>query len=190
LFAFQIYFDFSGYVDIALGLGRMLGIKLTQNFRTPYLAKNPSEFWSRWHITLSNWFRDYMYISLGGNRHGRVREISALILVMAVAGLWHGAGWTFVLWGLIHGVYLAAYRFIPSDRLQALMLVGSRYKFPVYQGLGIGLFFALTVLAWIPFRAPDLATTLEMYRAAFSLAGVGEWVAQAKWIVVIGGSAR
>ena len=187
LFAFQIYFDFSGYVDIALGLGRMLGIKLTQNFRTPYLARNPIEFWSRWHITLSNWFRDYLYIPLGGNRHGRVREISALIAVMAVAGLWHGAGWTFVFWGLIHGMYMAVHRFVPSERFQALMPVGHRYKATVYQGLGLSVFFALTVLAWIPFRAPDLSTTLEMYRAAFSFNGVGEWIAQAKWVVVIVG---
>jgi alginate O-acetyltransferase complex protein AlgI len=187
LFAFQIYFDFSGYVDIALGLGRMLGIKLKQNFRTPYLSGNPTEFWSRWHITLSNWFRDYLYIPLGGNRHGRFREVAALIAVMAVAGLWHGAGWTFVLWGLIHGVYLAVHRFIPSDRLQAMMPVGSRYKAPLYQGLGIVVFFTLTVLAWIPFRAPDLSTTVEMYRAVFSFTGLGEWVAEAKWMVVIGG---
>ena len=187
LFTFQIYFDFSGYVDIAIGIGRMFGIKLTQNFRTPYLSRTPSEFWGRWHITLSNWFRDYLYIPLGGNRHGRVREISALILVMAVAGLWHGAGWTFVLWGLINGVYLAAHRFIPSDRLQALMPVSSRYRATVYQGFGIATFFTLTVLAWIPFRAPDISTTMEIYRAAFSFSGFGDWVAEAKWMIVIGG---
>jgi alginate O-acetyltransferase complex protein AlgI len=186
LFAFQIYFDFSGYVDIALGLARMLGIKLSQNFRTPYLSGNPSEFWSRWHITLSNWFRDYLYIPLGGNRQGRSREIFNVVVVMAVAGLWHGAGWTFVMWGTIHGVYLAVHRFVPSETFRGLMPVPENFRTTTYKFVGIGVFFALTVLAWIPFRAPDLATALDMYQAAFTPAGIGEWIANAKWLVVIG----
>ena len=186
LFSFQIYFDFSGYVDIALGLARMFGIKLAQNFRTPYIAGNPRDFWNRWHITLSSWFRDYMYIPMGGNRNGKVREIGILLGVMVVAGLWHGAGWTFAIWGLIHAVYLVVHRFLPSERLQSLVPVGARYRPVVYGGVGIGIFFALTVLAWIPFRAPDLAAAAEMYRAAFTFGGVAEWVAEAKWIAVIG----
>jgi len=97
LFAFQIYLDFSGYVDIARGLARMVGLKLPQNFRTPYLAKNPAEFWQRWHITLSDWVRDYLYIPLGGNRRGRLRETSNLLIVMLIVGIWHGAGWTYAL---------------------------------------------------------------------------------------------
>ena len=187
LFAFQIYFDFSGYVDIALGLARMLGIKLTKNFRTPYLSGNPSEFWGRWHITLSNWFRDYLYIPLGGNRQGRSREIVNVMLVMAVAGLWHGAGWTFVMWGLIHGTYLAAHRFMPTDSLRSLVPAPAKHKAVIYRFVGIGAFFILTVLAWIPFRAPDLTTALEMYRAAFTPAGLSVWIANIEWVVVIGG---
>jgi alginate O-acetyltransferase complex protein AlgI len=186
LFAFQIYFDFSGYVDIALGLARMLGIKLSQNFRTPYLSGNPSQFWSRWHITLSNWFRDYLYIPLGGNRHGRSRELFNVIVVMAVAGLWHGAGWTFVMWGTIHGIYLAIHRYVPSETFRSLMPVPENYRTTTYRFVGIGVFFALSVIAWIPFRAPDLATTLDMYQAAFTPAALGEWIANAKWLVVIG----
>jgi len=187
LFAFQIYFDFSGYVDIALGLARMLGIKLSKNFRTPYLSGNPSEFWGRWHITLSNWFRDYLYIPLGGNRYGRPREIVNVIVVMAVAGLWHGAGWTFVTWGLIHGTYLAIHRFVSTDVLCALMPVPAKYRATTYRFVGIGVFFTLTVLAWIPFRSPDMATTLDIYRAAFTPGALSEWIANAKWFVVIGG---
>lgn len=176
LFIFQIYFDFSGYADIALGLARMLGIKLSQNFRTPYLSGNPSEFWSRWHISLSNWFRDYVYIPLGGNRNGRSREIMNVVIVMADAGFWHGAGWTFVTRGLIHGTYLAIHRFVPSNALSELMPTPARYRATTYKFVGIGVFFALTILAWIPFRAPDLATSLDMYRAAFTLSDPAEWL--------------
>jgi len=185
LFAFQIYFDFSGYVDIALGLARMLGVKLSQNFRTPYLSGNPNEFWARWHITLSNWFRDYLYIPLGGSRHGRARELTNVVVVMAVAGLWHGAGWTFVLWGLIHGIYLAVHRFVPSNTLREAMPVPAKYRSSAYKYVGIGVFFALTVLAWIPFRAPDLATSLDMYKSALTPSGLAAWTSEAKWLAVI-----
>jgi alginate O-acetyltransferase complex protein AlgI len=186
LFAFQIYFDFSGYVDIALGLGKMVGIKLSQNFMTPYLARNAGELWARWHITLSNWFREYLYIPLGGNRLGRWREVFNLMLVMGVAGLWHGAGWTFVLWGLIHGFYLVVQRFIPSQRLQALLPVPEKYRSYVYQAIGIAVMFNLTVLAYIPFRAEDLSVTMEMFRAIGSFKGAGGWVLQAPWLGLVG----
>jgi alginate O-acetyltransferase complex protein AlgI len=179
LFAFQIYFDFSGYVDIALGLGQMVGFKLSQNFMTPYIARNASEFWGRWHITLSNWFREYLYIPLGGNRLGRLREVFNLLLVMGVAGLWHGAGWTFVLWGLIHGGYLVVQRFIPSERIQACLPVPDRYRSNVYQTIGVAVMFNLVVLAWIPFRAKDLSTTMDMFRAIVFFDGAGAWVSQA-----------
>ncbi|HEU0021869.1 MAG TPA: MBOAT family O-acyltransferase [Dehalococcoidia bacterium] len=186
LFAFQIYFDFSGYVDIALGLGKMVGFKLTENFMTPYLARNASEFWGRWHITLSNWFREYLYIPLGGNRLGRWREVFNLMLVMGIAGLWHGAGWTFVLWGLIHGFYLAVQRFLPSQQLQALLPVPNKYKSYAYQAIGIAVMFNLIVLAWIPFRAEDLPTTMDMFGAIVSFEGAGGWVSEAPWLGVVG----
>ncbi len=187
LFAFQIYFDFSGYVDMALGLGRMVGVKLDQNFFTPYLSRNASEFWRRWHITLSNWFRDYLYIPLGGNRKGLPRELFNLLLVMTVAGLWHGAGWTFVLWGFAHGVLLAAGRFWPTAMVRGALPLPKQWKQPAYAALSVLVFFNLTVLAWVPFRAADLSTTWEMLRAVLTFSGSREWVAAAPMVAVIAG---
>ncbi len=186
LFGFQIYFDFSGYVDMALGLARMFGLKLRQNFFTPYLSRNPSEFWTRWHVTLSEWFRDYVYIPLGGNRAGRGREAFNLLVVMALAGLWHGAGWTFVMWGVIHGVYLVAYRFWPVEGLKRMVPLRPGLRDGVFRLLAVALMFNLVMLAWIPFRAPDLATSMEMFRALIAFPGVGEWISEAKWIIAIG----
>ncbi len=109
-FAFQIYGDFSGYTDIARGTSRVLGFELMDNFREPYFARSPSDFWQRWHISLSTWLRDYLYISLGGNRGGRLTTYRNLILTMLLGGLWHGAAWNFVWWGLYHGTLLVGYR--------------------------------------------------------------------------------
>ena len=186
LFAFQIYFDFSGYTDIALGLGRMLGINLQQNFLTPYLSRNPREFWRRWHITLSSWFRDYVYIPLGGNRKGRVREIVGVMAVMSIVGLWHGAGWTFVVWGAFHGVLLGVSRFVPTETLRALVPVPKQYRTRVYGGLAVFVFFHLTVLAWIPFRAPDLATAYHMLLHALQFSSLGLWVDRAPILIAVG----
>lgn len=109
-FAFQIYFDFSGYTDIARGIGLLMGFELPLNFKEPYLSRNPVEFWRRWHITLSTWLRDYLYIPLGGNRRGARRTYLNLMLTMLLGGLWHGAGWNFVIWGGFHGLLLALHR--------------------------------------------------------------------------------
>lgn len=179
LFAFQIFFDFSGYVSIALGLGKLLGINLRENFRTPYLSKGPAEFWARWHITLSQWFRDYLYIPLGGNRKGRAREIANLMAVMVIAGLWHGAGWQFGLWGAVHGFYLGMSRFMPTRRLRGLLPVPGRIRDQLYDGISVFIFFHLVVLAWIPFRSPDLSTTVKLVATAFRFDGVSPWVSQA-----------
>jgi D-alanyl-lipoteichoic acid acyltransferase DltB (MBOAT superfamily) len=110
-FSLQIYCDFSGYTDIARGVSRLLGIELPENFNQPYLSRNITEFWRRWHISLSTWLRDYLYIPLGGNRRGRARTYLNLFITMLLGGLWHGARWTFVAWGFLHGVYLAAHKF-------------------------------------------------------------------------------
>ena len=109
-FAFQIYFDFSGYSDMAIGLAKMFGFEFPENFRRPYCAVNVSEFWRRWHISLSTWLRDYLYISLGGNRGSTVRTLRNLMLTMVLGGLWHGANWTFVIWGFLHGSFLMVHR--------------------------------------------------------------------------------
>jgi len=185
LFAFKIYYDFSGYVDIGRGLARILGIQLPQNFRTPYLATSPAEFWRRWHITLSNWARDYVYIPLGGNRRGRYRELTSIVIVMVVIGIWHGAAWTFVLWGLIHGIYIVIHRFVPSLRLQRFIPLPSRYKNDAYTLLGIAVTFFLVVIAWIPFQTQGLSETFELYRGLLTFAAPGEWVPYAGTIVII-----
>ena len=102
-FAWQIYFDFSGYTDMARGVARVMGFDLMLNFNHPYLATGMRDFWSRWHMSLSTWFRDYVYIPLGGNRHGRARMYLNLFLTMVISGFWHGAAWTYVIWGVLHG---------------------------------------------------------------------------------------
>src|SRR5690606_28234388 len=105
-YAMQLYFDFSGYSDMAIGLGKMLGFNFLENFRFPYKSKSIREFWQRWHISLSNWFRDYLYIPLGGNRTGKGRVYFNLFVVFFMTGLWHGASWNFVIWGLLHGLFM------------------------------------------------------------------------------------
>ena len=109
-YALQLYFDFSGYSAMAVGLGMVFGFALPRNFRLPYASRSITEFWRRWHISLSTWFRDYLYIPLGGNRHGTARTYRNLVIVFLLCGLWHGAGWTFVLWGLWHGTFLVLER--------------------------------------------------------------------------------
>jgi D-alanyl-lipoteichoic acid acyltransferase DltB (MBOAT superfamily) len=156
-FAFQIYGDFSGYSSIARGISKWMGFDLVINFHNPYLAVTPSDFWKRWHISLSTWLRDYLYISLGGNRAGRLAEYRNLMLTMLLGGLWHGASWTFVAWGLYHGAILCAYRIAgvreasPSSR-------------PWSWTAQLFLMFHLTCLGWLLFRAEDFATVGEALR--------------------------
>lgn len=151
-FAFQIYCDFSGYTDTAIGAARILGINLMQNFDRPYMSQSITEFWRRWHISLSTWLRDYLYISLGGNRAGRVRTYANLMMTMLLGGLWHGASWTFVLWGGLQGTFLVAER----------ILAGKRANQRSEGLLGIirtAFTFGLVCLSWMVFRInsfPDL----------------------------------
>ncbi len=150
-FAFQIYGDFSGYTDIARGSAKLLGVELVHNFHFPYLARNPSDFWSRWHISLSSWFRDYVYISLGGNRGTAGQTARNLLVTMLLAGLWHGAAWTFVIWGAYHGVLLLLYRFGPLTWLNR-----KDYASLPASLLACTLMFSLTVIGWAMFRSPTL----------------------------------
>jgi alginate O-acetyltransferase complex protein AlgI len=148
LYAGQIYFDFSGYSDIAIGLGRLLGFEFPRNFDSPYQATSFSDFWRRWHITLSTWLRDYLYVPLGGNRLGTTRTSINLMVTMLLGGLWHGASWTFVLWGGLHGLFLVTERLL-GDR-------DPRRRLPIFgQRLVV---FVLVTLAWVPFKLPDLAS--------------------------------
>lgn len=154
-FAFQIYFDFSAYSDMALGSSVLLGIRLPVNFHSPYKAASIIEFWRRWHISLSAFLRDYLYIPLGGNRHGRARRYLNLFITMLLGGLWHGANWTFMLWGGLHGLYLSINHVF--RRATKGMTPAPALRLPLHV-LSVALTFAATTLAWIVFRAPDLAS--------------------------------
>jgi D-alanyl-lipoteichoic acid acyltransferase DltB (MBOAT superfamily) len=150
-FAIQIFCDFAGYSLIAIGSARVLGIDLIQNFRRPYLAASFGDFWRRWHISLSSWFRDYVYIPLGGSRNGRIRTLLNVFITFFLSGLWHGASWTFVLWGLLHGLYL-----IVESLLTFVIPEQWRKRWLRWSWLRILLVFHLTCLAWIFFRADSI----------------------------------
>ncbi len=172
-YALQIYCDFSGYTDMAIGCAHMLGYKLPQNFNLPYAARNVSEFWRRWHMSLSTWLRDYLYIPLGGNRHGRARTLINLMLTMLLGGLWHGAAWTFVIWGGLHGLYLVIHKLF-ADAFKESQPMQAALESPP----GIVLRMALTLLAvcvgWVFFRCTTLAGAIATLRVAFvPQAGLG-----------------
>src|SRR5258705_808061 len=162
-FAIQIYCDFSGYSDIARGISRIYGIELMKNFETPYFAKSISEFWSRWHISLSTWFRDYVYIPLGGNRVSLARSIFNIGLVFLISGLWHGANWTFVIWGALHGIYYLVWRSLEFVRISTSTPAArvSRVRNYLRDGFLILLTFHLVLLSWVFFRAANLSTALD-----------------------------
>lgn len=162
-FALQIYGDFSGYTDIARGVSQLLGIDLVVNFRQPYLSRNITEFWRRWHISLSNWLRDYLYIPLGGNRGSVAVTMRNLMLTMLLGGLWHGASWNFVVWGGLNGLYLAVHRLAFGARVAT-----NEPTLPdVPRILGT---FALTCLAWVFFRAATFADATEVLRRIVTMA--------------------
>ena len=164
-FALQIYGDFSGYTDIGRGASRLMGIELMENFNQPYLSRNITSFWRTWHISLSNWLHDYLYIPLGGNRKGRFNTYRNLMIVMLLGGLWHGAAWTFVIWGGLHGIYLSVHRAF------------GKYAPRGYQGrfnfrrdfLSVLITFHLVVFAWVFFRAESVAGALSYLDGLFSL---------------------
>ena len=160
LYTFQLYFDFSGYSDMAIGLGLMFGLQLPQNFDSPYKATSIQDFWRRWHMTLSRWLRDYLYIPLGGSRHGAARTYTALLATMFLGGLWHGAGWTFVIWGTAHGVALALNR--AWSRAGLVM--------PAAAGWILTMLFVVNL--WVVFRAESFAAAWGIYTTMWSLAPV------------------
>ncbi len=150
-FTFQIYGDFSGYSDIARGISKLMGIDLMVNFKLPYFALNPSDFWLRWHVSLSSWLRDYLYIPLGGNRHGEFNTYRNLFLTMLLGGLWHGAAWNFVIWGLYHGVILILYRVFDRNPEHMDPWGGEFSKVRVV--LKMAFMFVLTIIGWVIFRS-------------------------------------
>ncbi len=157
-YALQIYFDFSGYSDMAIGLGRMLGFRFQENFNYPYISSSIREFWQRWHMSLSSWFRDYLYIPLGGNRNGQWKTIRNLFIVFLICGLWHGASWNFVIWGLLHGSFLALER----GRFGAML-----NKLPAL--IQHGYVLIMVLIAWVFFRAENLDISMNYLSTMFSM---------------------
>ncbi|HEX2570505.1 MAG TPA: MBOAT family protein [Polyangia bacterium] len=171
-YALQIYFDFSGYSDMAIGLGRLVGFELVENFDYPYTATSIQDFWRRWHISLSRWFRDYLYIPLGGNRHGPLRTGLHLVLVFLLCGLWHGASWNFVLWGLYHGTFLVLER-TGWGRLLERAPTGLRRLYALL----------VVMVGWVPFRAATLDTTLHFLKGLCGLGNPSGDVAHAASLI-------
>ena len=169
--ALTIYFDFSGYSDMAVGLGRMFGVELPENFRHPFASKSVAEFWRRWHITLGSWFRDYVYIPLGGSRCGVWKQIRNLLVVWALTGLWHGAAWTFVLWGLYFAAFLVLERFA----------AGVFRKFPPWLSHVYVVF--VVVISFVLFGAESPAVFASQLRGMFGFAGLPLWNAETAWIL-------
>jgi alginate O-acetyltransferase complex protein AlgI len=183
-YAFQIYCDFSGYSNIACGLAQMLGFDFPWNFRTPYFSKNFSEFWTRWHISLSSWLRDYLYISLGGNRGGKLMTYRNNMLTMLIGGLWHGANWTFVFWGFLHGAYLILQRVIAPP----LSKIESALRLPKWfiNAYSMAFVFMLTCFAWVFFRAKDFSSAWQVLHKATSGEGMAWNTVSDKFVVLKG----
>ena len=162
-YSFQIYFDFSGYSDMAIGAAKMLGYDLPVNFNLPYLAHNVTELWKRWHITLSTWLMKYVYISLGGNRKGKARTYLNLVLTMVIGGIWHGANWTYIIWGFLHGIALAVHK-------AWMTLTGSNEKKHGIPAniISIAATFLFTTFCWIFFRAPSLHSAVTIIKRMFT----------------------
>jgi D-alanyl-lipoteichoic acid acyltransferase DltB (MBOAT superfamily) len=162
-FAFQIYCDFSGYSDMAIGAAEVMGFRLMPNFRRPYLARSIREFWSRWHISLSTWFRDYLYIPLGGSRHGRSRWFFNLLATFVISGLWHGANWTFVIWGTLNGLYLVLGIATTPVRERLRAVAGLEPESAISRWLQVATTFTLVCVAWVFFRARSVADALLVF---------------------------
>lgn len=173
-FTIQIYCDFSGYSDIAIGTSKVMGFDSMINFNKPYFAKSVSEFWRRWHISLSTWFRDYLYIPLGGNRVSKWRLYTNLMIVFLISGLWHGANWTFVVWGALHGLYILCSMWTKGQRGKVANFLGVT-KIPALHGLiQVIITFSLVSFAWIFFRAGTLNEAFYISTHLFS--GTGEFL--------------
>lgn len=187
-FAFQIYGDFAGYSLIAIGLGRIMGFDFGINFNRPYFSTNFSEFWNRWHISLSSWLRDYLYIPLGGNREGKMKSYRNLMVTMLLGGLWHGASWNFVFWGFLHGLYLIIQRLIAETPISTVLPL--RVPVRISYLFKVACVFSLTCFAWIFFRSSswdDSWTIVSIIaQGDFSITTGGANIATAKGFAIIG----
>lgn len=164
LFAFQIYGDFSGYSDIAIGTGRLLGFELRKNFAYPYFSRDVAEFWRRWHISLSSWFRDYVYIPLGGSRVSWPKQIRNVLVIFLLSGFWHGANWTFLTWGLVHALFFLPLILLGSNRRYLEVPGKDRWWPSIGEGLQMLLTFGLVGLAWVLFRAESIEAAVNYYQ--------------------------
>lgn len=174
-YTYQLYFDFSGYSDMAIGLGLLLGFKFPQNFNSPYKAKNISDFWRRWHITLSSWLRDYLYIAwLGGNRKGKYWTYFNLIVTMLLGGLWHGANWTFVIWGLYHGILLALYKMFGKQWDSMNIFLQRSFT------------FVLVVIGWVFFRSTDFTMAISILGTMFNIFAIQIPMFSMKMLLLMG----
>ncbi|MBN1448250.1 MAG: MBOAT family protein, partial [Bacteroidetes bacterium] len=167
-FALQIYGDFSGYSDIAIGTARLFGFDLMRNFAFPYFSRDIAEFWRRWHISLSTWFRDYVYIPLGGSRGGRWMQIRNVLIIFLVSGFWHGANWTFLVWGALNAVYFLPLLLRRRNRTHTDTVAEGRLLPTLRESVQVATTFLLTCLAWIFFRAPSVSDALRYLGGMFS----------------------
>src|SRR5262249_5654659 len=202
-YTFQIYFDFSGYSDMAIGLGRMFGFRFPENFRWPYIATSVQGFWRRWHLSLSTWFRDYLYIPLGGNRVSRARQYRNLVTVFFLCGLWHGASWNFVIWGLWHGVFLVVERVVtrrPSTVGTQPSAIAISHQpaaipvlsWPVWPHVYT---MAVVMIGWVFFRADTLSGAVSFLGAMAGMTsamptpyGVGWYLTPELWLALGAGA--
>ncbi len=167
-FAFQIYGDFSGYSDIAIGVARLFGFNLMRNFAYPYFSRDIAEFWRRWHISLSTWFRDYVYIPLGGNRGGTFKQIRNILIVFVVSGLWHGANWTFVIWGLLNAICLLPLVLTHHNKKHSHIVAESRLLPSFKELIQMAITFSITLLGWVFFRAESMHQAIRYLGGIFS----------------------
>jgi D-alanyl-lipoteichoic acid acyltransferase DltB (MBOAT superfamily) len=166
-FAFQIYCDFSGYSDIALGTARLFGFNLMRNFAFPYFSRDIAEFWRRWHISLSTWFRDYLYIPLGGSKGGTIMKIRNTFIIFVVSGFWHGANWTFIVWGALNAVYFLPLLLANKNRTNIEIVAQGKFLPTIKESFQIALTFGLTIFAWIFFRANNLEHAFDYIQRIF-----------------------
>jgi alginate O-acetyltransferase complex protein AlgI len=178
-FTVQIYCDFSGYSDIAIGCSRLFGIKLMQNFKYPYFSRDIAEFWRRWHISLSTWFRDYLYIPLGGSHCTKLCQVRNTFAIFLTSGFWHGANWTFIVWGAIHAICLLPLMLFRRNRNHIEIVSGGRLLPSVYEFFQILTTFSIVMFAWLFFRAPSISTALLwlkniiLMKGGYQLSGIG-----------------
>ena len=157
LFSFQVYADFSGYSDIAIGTAKLFGVEFMSNFKFPQFSRNVAEYWQRWHVSLSTWFRHYLYIPMGGNRVGKLKSIRNICIIFLVSGFWHGANWTFIFWGGLHALFYIPVFLLGRNRIYADNVVGENSFFPSIQEIGMMLWtFILVTFSRVFFRSPSL----------------------------------